>query len=67
MKGQNLNDDNELDNDDDKDVTTMTMTLFFMQQPTLGGCIPGRERVGDFYYDDANEDNHNGNDDNEEN
>ena len=48
-------------------ITTMTMmaTCFFRQQPTLVGCIPGREVVGDFYDDDENEDDGNG-DDNEE-
>ena len=34
---------------------TMTGTRFFRQQPTLVGCIPGRGVVGDFYDDDKDE------------
>ena len=50
--------------------TTMTMTMtndlvFFRQQPTLVGCIPGRGVVGDFYDDDNDENDDNG-DDNED-
>ena len=36
-----------------------------MQQPTLGGCIPGREGVGDFYYDDNDKDDNKDNDPND--
>ena len=51
-------------------ITTMTLTMtndlvFFRQQPTLVGCIPGGGVVGDFYDDDSNEDDENG-DDNED-
>jgi hypothetical protein len=41
----------------------MTMTLFFRQQSTLVGCIPGRGGVGDFYDDDNNEDDDDGDND----
>ena len=42
------------------------MTSFFIQQPTLVGCIPGRVVVDDFYDDDKDEDDNNGNGDNDE-
>ena len=44
-------------------VTATTMSLFFRQQPTLVGCIPGRGGVGDFYDDDDKEDDNDGDDD----
>ena len=48
------NENKENDNDGDK------QPRFFRQQPTLVGCIPGRGLVGDFYYDDKDEDDNNG-------
>ena len=50
--------DDNSDNDNDGDS-------FFRQQPTLVGCIPGREVVGDLYDDDKDEDDDDG-DDNED-
>ena len=53
-------------------MTTMMTTItrgqprFFTYQPALVGCIPGREGVGDFYYDDVNEDDNKDNDHNKD-
>ena len=43
-------------------ITTMTMkeTRFFWKQSTLVGCIPSRGVVGDFYDDDKDEDDKDG-------
>ena len=45
-------------NDDENDGNKRP--CFFIQQPTLVGCIPGRGIVGDFYDDDKDEDEDNG-------
>ncbi len=58
MRKTIANDDNQ-DNNDDNNVTMMTMILFFRQQPTLVGCISGREWVGDFYNGNNLEDDNN--------
>ena len=54
--------DDDNDNDDDGDKRPR----FFMQQPTLVICIPGRGVVGGFYDDDEDEDDNDGNDNEED-
>ena len=49
------------DDDKDDDNDGNERPRFFRQQPTLVGCIPGRGVVGDFYDDDKDENDNDGN------
>ena len=49
------------DDNNDHDNYRDERPRFFRQQPTLVRCIPGRGVVGDFYDDDKDEDDNDGN------